>query len=80
MGSRGPLPSASVRRRNARPGSTVGVPVGRPSMPRKLTGEASVWEALHTTGIRGSELVVDRLAPIDVDSPEDLKRARSRVE
>jgi P27 family predicted phage terminase small subunit len=40
MGSRGPLPSASVRRRNARPGSDVGVPVGRPSMPRTLTGEA----------------------------------------
>ena len=45
-----------------------------------LSGEASVWEALTTAGFHGSELVVDDLAPIDVDSPPDLERARSRAE
>lgn len=62
-----------------RPGHPVLLGPAARRAASRLTGEAAVWEALHTTGLRGSELVVSCLAPIDVDNPADLRRARSRA-
>ena len=43
-----------------------------------LTGEAAVWEALSRPPLRTALLTRVEAAPIDVDSPRDLERARRR--
>ena len=41
-------------------------------------GDEGLWTRLTGAGISGVEVTVDREAPIDVDSPSDLRAARSR--
>lgn len=61
-----------------RPGHPVWLsPAGR-AVAAALSGEAAVWDALSGSSLATFVLEVDRPAPIDVDSPEDLERARRR--
>jgi len=45
---------------------------------QKLEGDVSIWETLCLDGFVAMEVMVNGLAPIDVDSPADLRRARRR--
>ncbi len=45
---------------------------------QELEGDGSIWEALCQDGFEAIEVAADHLAPIDVDSPADLRRARRR--
>lgn len=43
-----------------------------------LEGDVPIWETLCQEGFTGVEVAVDGPAPIDVDSPLELRRARRR--
>lgn len=43
-----------------------------------LQGNVPIWETLCQEGLTGVEVQVDAPAPIDVDSPAELRRARRR--
>ena len=43
-----------------------------------LRGDVPIWETLCQEGLTGVEVSVDAPAPIDVDSPAELRRARRR--
>ncbi len=45
---------------------------------QELEGDALIWETLCQERFAAMEVAVNRLAPIDVDSPADLRRARHR--
>lgn len=61
-----------------RPGHPVLLGPAARAVARDLSGDESVWVALEAAGLRAAEIAVDGPAPIDVDSPADLSRARSR--
>ena len=61
-----------------RPGHPVWLTPPARAVAAGLSGEAAVWEALSRSSLATFVLAVDRPAPIDVDSPEDLDRARRR--
>lgn len=44
----------------------------------QLSGEVPIWETLRRAGFAAVEISVDGRAPIDVDSPEELRQARRR--
>lgn len=44
----------------------------------QLSGEVPIWETLRRAGLAAVEIAVDGSAPIDVDSPDELRRARRR--
>ncbi|MDH3427702.1 MAG: NTP transferase domain-containing protein [Gemmatimonadota bacterium] len=49
------------------------------SRAEELTGDAPIWATLLSEGFVPFELAVDEPAPIDVDSPSDLRRARRKL-
>lgn len=61
-----------------RPGHPVWLGRASRAIAARLTGEASVWEAVSSTSLRAVLLERDEPAPIDVDSPDALARARQR--
>lgn len=61
-----------------RPGHPVWLGPAARAVAVTLSGEAAVWEAVSRPPLQGFVLEVDRRAPIDVDSPDDLERARRR--
>ncbi len=61
-----------------RPGHPVWLGPAARTVAVTLSGEAAVWEAVSAPPLIGFLLEVDRPAPIDVDSPRDLERARRR--
>lgn len=63
-----------------RPGHPVWLAPSARAVAATLSGEAAVWDAVSRRPLKTFVLDVDRPAPIDVDSPEDLERARSRRE
>lgn len=67
---------ARVRYRD-RPGHPVILGSAARRVASSLRGDDSVWEVLEASGLRALEVAVDAQAPIDVDNPADLSRARS---
>ena len=63
-----------------RPGHPVLLGPSARELALDLEGEESVWDRLIMAGLTGTEVPVDRPAPIDVDVPSALKEARSRQE
>jgi CTP:molybdopterin cytidylyltransferase MocA len=61
-----------------RPGHPVWLGPRARAVAARLTGEASVWEAVSRPPLRTVLLERTGPAPIDVDSPEALARARRR--
>lgn len=61
-----------------RPGHPVWLGPAARAVAVTLSGEAAVWEAVSRPPLKSFVLDVDRPAPIDVDSPVDLERARRR--
>lgn len=61
-----------------RPGHPV--LLGSPARRRagQLAGDVPIWETLCQEGFTGVEVAVDGPAPVDVDSPAELRRARRR--
>ncbi len=61
-----------------RPGHPV--LLGPPARCRaeQLSGDVPIWETLRRAGLAAAEIAVDGSAPIDVDSPDELRRARRR--
>lgn len=63
-----------------RPGHPVWLSPAARAVAAALSGETAVWDAVARAPLATFLLDVDRPAPIDVDSPEDLDRARRRRE
>jgi len=61
-----------------RPGHPVWLGRAARAIAARLTGEAPVWEAVSSASPRAVLLERDEPAPIDVDSPDALARARQR--
>lgn len=62
-----------------RPGHPVLLGPTARRLARKLGGEVSVWDTLLAQGLESLEVAVQAEAPIDVDSPADLRRARRKL-
>lgn len=61
-----------------RPGHPVWLGPAARAAAEELSGEASVWETVSRPPLRSVLLERPEPAPIDVDSPEELARARLR--
>lgn len=61
-----------------RPGHPVWLGPAARAVARDLTGDAAVWEAVSSAPLKAVVLARDEPAPIDVDSPDALARARRR--
>jgi len=61
-----------------RPGHPVLLGPRARAQAEKLGGDIPIWETLGQEGFTGVEVVVNVPAPIDVDSPAELRRARRR--
>lgn len=61
-----------------RPGHPVWLGPAARAVARDLEGEAPVWEAVSSAPLKAVVLLRDESAPIDVDSPAALARARRR--
>lgn len=59
-----------------RPGHPVLLGSSARVRAQQLTGELAVWDTLVAEGFEAVEITVEGSAPIDVDSPSDLRRAR----
>lgn len=76
--SRAAAADAGRVRYTDRPGHPVWLGPAARAVALTLSGEAAVWDAVSRPPLKGFLLDVDRPAPIDVDSPRDLERARRR--
>jgi CTP:molybdopterin cytidylyltransferase MocA len=63
-----------------RPGHPVWLGPAARAAAAGLTGEAPVWERVSRPPLKAVLLEVDEPAPIDVDTPAALDRARQRRE
>ena len=61
-----------------RPGHPVWLSPAARAVARDLKGEAAVWDAVSSGSLTAVVLARDESAPIDVDSPDALARARRR--
>lgn len=61
-----------------RPGHPVLLGSPARSRAEQLAGDVPIWETLCQEGFTGVEVAVDGPAPVDVDSPAELRRARRR--
>ncbi len=62
-----------------RPGHPVLLGPAARERARMLSGEVAIWDTLLEQGLESVEVAVQEAAPIDVDSPSDLRRARRRL-
>jgi len=61
-----------------RPGHPVLLGPTARQRARELSGDVAIWNTLQAQGLESLEVAVQEPAPIDVDSPSDLRRARRR--
>lgn len=61
-----------------RPGHPVLLGPPARSRAEQMSGDVPIWETLRRAGFAAMEVAVDGSAPIDVDSPNELRRARRR--
>ena len=61
-----------------RPGHPVLFGLKARRRAQELSGDVPIWETLCKEGLTEVEIEVDRRAPIDVDSPAKLRRARRK--
>ena len=80
-GRRG-TPAACRARYRDRPGHPVFLPAGLARSIRSLAGEhgpeTSLWRLIAGSGLPHRVVPIDAVAPVDVDTPEELERARER--